>query len=597
MNRRIWIGCALVLATAATLSVAKPAEDLVVHEWGTFLSMQGSDGVTLDGMYHEEHALPEFVHARSKDQLRMRAVDVKGETPVIYFYTRQPRNVSVSVGFPQGIWTQWFPQAARVAPGLSQTASPPVPRNGRITWQAQIIPAGGAKPAPVLPTAPKGSLWGYAREVDAAYVRTSASAGPETERYLFYRGLGKATLPVTYAADNQGTVRWDGSQTRSARDLFMIEVRNGKGAWKYVPEVRPGQPVRKAFAALSMPAPLPVFAKQVGDALATRLQSHGLYAKEARAMVNTWRESYFQTEGTRILYVLPQQWTDRFIPLEVHPKPLSTVRVMVGRLEVLTPERELQAEAATRDLSSADLATREKAFGVLRKFGRYAEPVLNRVLATSKDQKVLLLCRRLLSTGFVTELRAGVTSAGEGAVVENPAFVRAQLSSLLREIGLNDEARAEANYALAQLRSLPTLPMDNSQARHPLRAHARMMEGLGDDAGAAAAYRTFITFGAQAYSKKQCVSCHRIFNTEGPKENGWFRDWWAGERFARYAIRTGKAEEVLAAAEKGSGEEANVEKLLAAYIYAARGDSKQAGQLWAALEATPGATRAASLTD
>src|SRR5439155_14093472 len=49
----------LIAASAAGIaaqSIAPPA-DLVVHEWGTFLSMSGSDGVALDGMYHEEHAL------------------------------------------------------------------------------------------------------------------------------------------------------------------------------------------------------------------------------------------------------------------------------------------------------------------------------------------------------------------------------------------------------------------------------------------------------------------------------------------------------------------------------------------------------------
>ena len=101
MNERFRLGCAVALAIGATFCASrgatKPAEDLVVHEWGTFLSMQGSDGITLDGMYHEEHALPQFVHTRSKDQLRMRSVDVKGETPVIYFYTRQPRTVNVTI--------------------------------------------------------------------------------------------------------------------------------------------------------------------------------------------------------------------------------------------------------------------------------------------------------------------------------------------------------------------------------------------------------------------------------------------------------------------------------------------------------------------
>ncbi len=70
------------LASAAAMQVQAQSSDLVVHEWGTFLAMQGSDGVTLDGMYHEEHALPDFVHARSRDQLRLPSMILKGETPV-----------------------------------------------------------------------------------------------------------------------------------------------------------------------------------------------------------------------------------------------------------------------------------------------------------------------------------------------------------------------------------------------------------------------------------------------------------------------------------------------------------------------------------
>jgi hypothetical protein len=60
---------------------------------GTLLAMNGSDGISLDGMYHEEHALPSFVHARSKDQLRLPMSRSKMETPVIYFYTPQVRRV------------------------------------------------------------------------------------------------------------------------------------------------------------------------------------------------------------------------------------------------------------------------------------------------------------------------------------------------------------------------------------------------------------------------------------------------------------------------------------------------------------------------
>src|SRR5256885_6169631 len=110
--KNLWLP-SLLMALMTSLGTAQTGQsgDLVVHEWGTFLAMQGSDGVTLDGMYHEEHALPGFVHALSGDRLHLPAAILKGETPVIYFYTKRAQEVRVQVRFPQGIWTQWYPQA------------------------------------------------------------------------------------------------------------------------------------------------------------------------------------------------------------------------------------------------------------------------------------------------------------------------------------------------------------------------------------------------------------------------------------------------------------------------------------------------------
>ena len=34
-------------------------------------------------------------------------------------------------------------------------------------------------------------------------------------------------------------------------------------------------------------------------------------------MVNTWRTSYFRTEGVRALFVMPRAWTDAFIPMQI----------------------------------------------------------------------------------------------------------------------------------------------------------------------------------------------------------------------------------------------------------------------------------------
>src|SRR3954451_4347830 len=103
--KRVGIGSLLLLAAIGVAVAAKPGapNDLIVHEWGTFLSMSGSDGIALEGMYHEEHVLPSFVHARSRDQLRLPSVVLKGETPVIYFYTDRAQKVRVDVRFPRGL--------------------------------------------------------------------------------------------------------------------------------------------------------------------------------------------------------------------------------------------------------------------------------------------------------------------------------------------------------------------------------------------------------------------------------------------------------------------------------------------------------------
>ncbi len=136
-------GSLTVPVVSIAAQAANPgASDLVVHEWGTFLGMNASDGTGLDGMYHEEHALPSFVHSRSRDQLRLPIMLLKGETPVIFFYTSRPLRVRVGVGFREGIWTQWYPQAAVVRPSLlEQAQAPDRLKDGRICWFADVIPA------------------------------------------------------------------------------------------------------------------------------------------------------------------------------------------------------------------------------------------------------------------------------------------------------------------------------------------------------------------------------------------------------------------------------------------------------------------------
>src|SRR5687768_6711735 len=103
-NRRRWL---LRLASAGFLSaslalwgVAAPAlplapnlpqppaptagSGLVVHEWGTFLSVQGSDGSTMGGMVDSEEQLPPFVRERGLSGRNRVGLTQKMETPVTY---------------------------------------------------------------------------------------------------------------------------------------------------------------------------------------------------------------------------------------------------------------------------------------------------------------------------------------------------------------------------------------------------------------------------------------------------------------------------------------------------------------------------------
>ena len=110
-----------ILATGFTAPAVDSA-GFTLHEWGTFTSISGSDGVLLPGLEREEEALPAFVQSHegmaSQSQLSfggkgwlrpLHNVTIKMETPVIYFYTSQPFAAHVHVGFNGGSISQWFP--------------------------------------------------------------------------------------------------------------------------------------------------------------------------------------------------------------------------------------------------------------------------------------------------------------------------------------------------------------------------------------------------------------------------------------------------------------------------------------------------------
>jgi hypothetical protein len=604
----LWSGVMIIAAASAAIFAfgsppgsngrdpQKPS-DLIVHEWGTFLGMNGSDGTALDGMYHEEHALPAFVHSRSRDQLRMPAIYVKGETPVIYFYTEFQQAVHVAVDFPKGIWTQWYPQANRVRPTLLEHAEQPDRgAGGRICWYTEVIPARALADkkhtiAAELPSTSSDALWNHAREVDAAFVKTAnpatQPATDEYERFLFYRGLGEARLPLRFDEGEGGglTLKCDSTLGDGVRHVFVLRVENGRGAYAYRPAIRPGERLDGVIPSLEKAQPLAEFTRTIADGLAARLEEAGLFAKEARAMVNTWSSSYFQTEGVRALFVLPESWTDAFIPLSIHPKPKNVVRVMVGRLELLTAKRERLAEDAVRNLASDDSEKREQAYRFLNEQGRYVEPIVRRVLKSTKDDQVRALCRRLLRTELVTELRAAIHNAADGQrLTVDPVMLRAQLARLLRDVGLAASARSEGNAVLGLLKAHPT-EENQVQAASPaaLEIRAAALEAIGDDRQA-----------ARVYARRIELRTRELPKEVNPGMIAELRDWWVSRAYIQCLARGGATGAAIAALGRSveaasnvacDGSELRASRVLLALLLESQHKSELAQAQWSALVA------------
>ena len=98
-------------------------ERLIVHEWGTFTTVQGGDGEQISWMPPTSVDLPEFVYRAemsgnwsSKAAYIPKDVTafVRMETPVIYFYSQRERVADVRVLFRGGNITEWYPQGTRV---------------------------------------------------------------------------------------------------------------------------------------------------------------------------------------------------------------------------------------------------------------------------------------------------------------------------------------------------------------------------------------------------------------------------------------------------------------------------------------------------
>jgi hypothetical protein len=129
----------------------------------------------------------------------------------------------------------------------------------------------------------------------------------------------------------------------------------------------------KAFATLTTPATSGTFDSLRSD-FEDALLAQGLYRDEAHAMLETWRDSWFE-EGSRLFYIVPRPFVDSVLPLSIHPAPNQLTRVFVGRIELVTSTTE---NAVANALLAGDHAT-------LQKYDRFLAPTVDIMLSKGKE--------------------------------------------------------------------------------------------------------------------------------------------------------------------------------------------------------------------
>lgn len=437
----------LLLVGTRTQAVAKPetsARDsgkLIVHEWGTFTSFSGSNGVQLDFRpllnedlpyfvfdREQQSGIPNFTKSRYSARIRM-------ETPVTYFYTDVERTIRASVGFPKGLLTEFYPPVEAMTPKYNLSAGREPFGNSTLDWgEVHLIPT--AKLAPdvqdpktrtwmrdliekrILPSDNNpGNHYYHARETDSALVHVHQKnkgirpAADYIEKFLFYRGLGRFEQPLQVVVADDGQFKVTNSGKQPIQSLFRVTSSNGVLTYSELDVLAAGTT-----------AEFPKEEKQVTvqalqDRVAEALVREKLYPREATAMVKTWADSWFAEEGTRVFYMVPRDMTDEVLPLTISPPPDESVRVLVGRIEVMAPSVEkkllelIGARAQARaELVNAGDASSPPIPAELLKLGRLSEPALVRIRELAKNEQV---SREALI--LMTEVREALDKQAQGA--------------------------------------------------------------------------------------------------------------------------------------------------------------------------------------
>jgi hypothetical protein len=190
--------------------------------------------------------------------------------------------------------------------------------------------------------------------------------GEQKEKFLFYRGIASFQPPIAARVNSSGAIEVANLGDEEIPGLVLFENRDGKFGYTIVRDL-------DKQTTMEHPQLTSDFAS-LQQSLEGLLVAQGMYAAEARAMVATWKDTWFE-KGTRVFYIVPPKTVDDTLPLSIEPKPAHVARAFVGRMEIITADMQKEVLNAVR--------TDDRP--VLESYGRFLSPIVNRVYAKLSD--------------------------------------------------------------------------------------------------------------------------------------------------------------------------------------------------------------------
>jgi hypothetical protein len=375
------LGAVVLVSCAGFVRAENP---VIVHEWGTFTSLQDENGDAIKGINIDDEPVPSFVY--QQDAVNVTAqyspskrsfglppyqnnfskgwvqgdpeVTLRLETPVIYFYPPQGQTpafvppLQVHVDFHGGLLSQYYPYAeAEGLPswglGINREKGILNGLTSSLTWKDVRL---GSVEKPVET---QDKVWSTPREVGAPVLEVSApdygngevSTKIEAEHFLFYRGVGHLDSPLRLQDGDGSLGIWSQAwaQGMTYEHAWLADIHadgscsyrelapfGGQDSWWRPVSLAtiPGRFDATKFSEDNM--------AKLKASMQDALVKEGLFPDEASAMLRTWELSYFKSPGLRLFYVVPKTWVEKVLPLTITGAPVEVTRVMIGRIELVT---------------------------------------------------------------------------------------------------------------------------------------------------------------------------------------------------------------------------------------------------------------------